>query len=107
MKIQEVINRLNATVVNIPPDYNREIEGGYCGDFLSWVMGRAPEGTLWFTVVNNVNVSAVAHLTDVACTVICEGVECDTALIDRARQQGICLIRTNLTVFDAIKAYIK
>jgi DRTGG domain. len=106
MKISELIKKLNAIVVNLPDGYDREITGGYCGDFLSFVMNRAPEGAAWFTVMTNVNVAAVAALSDVACTVICEGSVCDDALIQKAVSQGLCVLSTDLTVFDAVKAYL-
>ena len=41
------------------PDETREILGGYAGDLLSWVMGRAKEGDAWVTIMSNVNIVAV------------------------------------------------
>lgn len=58
--------------------------GGYCGDLLSWVMGRAQEGDAWFTVMGNVNAVAVAVLADTACLVLAE----DSPLDDDARQRA-------------------
>ena len=43
-------------------DPDRQVTGGYCGDLLSWVMGRAREGDAWMTVMGNVNAVAVAVL---------------------------------------------
>ena len=51
----------------------RVAESGYAGDLLSWVMGNAPAGCVWFTVMTNVNVIAVAHLADAACVIVTEG----------------------------------
>ena len=33
-------------------DLDRTVETGYCGDLLSWVMGRAPADSAWFTVMS-------------------------------------------------------
>ena len=81
--------------VVLPP-----VEGGYCGDLLSWVMGRAPAGGAWLTIMSNVNVAAVAALADTACVVLAEGVVPDPPLLDRAKAQGITLLGTGLSVFD-------
>ena len=76
------------------------MEGGYCGDLLSWVMGRAPAGGAWMTIMSNVNVAAVAALTDTACVILAEGVTPDAPLLDKARAQGITLLGTELSVYD-------
>lgn len=106
MKIRELIERIDAKIVNLPEGYDREITDGYCGDFLSFVMNRAPEGAVWFTVMTNVNVAAVASLSDVACTVVCEGSACDPALKDKAALQGLCFLETELTIFEAVRAFL-
>ncbi|MEG1427495.1 MAG: hypothetical protein RSC76_07375, partial [Oscillospiraceae bacterium] len=61
----------------------------YAGDLLSWVMGRAGNGSLWFTVMGNVNAVAVALLTDVAGIVLTEGAPLDEDGKIRADVQGI------------------
>ena len=58
MKLSELKTKLCARVLYMP-DPEREADGGYCGDFLSFVMQRAPENSVWFTVMTNVNVAAV------------------------------------------------
>ena len=77
-----------------------QAEGCYVGDLLSWVMGRAPAGGAWLTIMSNVNVAAVAALSDAACVVLAEGVIPDPPLLDKARAQGITLLGTDLSVFD-------
>ena len=78
------------------PDSDREIKGVYIGDLLSWVMGKAESGCAWMTVMNNVNVAAVAVLRDVACVVLVEGVKPDENLLSRARTEEIALYGTAL-----------
>lgn len=83
------------------PDGDREVLGGYAGDLLSWVMGRASEGDAWVTIMSNVNIVAVSTLADPACIVLSEGVAPDADTLERAEQQGINLISTSLDTFDA------
>ena len=63
----------------------REIGSGYCGDFLSNIISRATDDCAWLTVMNYVNVAAVATLIDCACIILCEGVAPDEAFA-RARK---------------------
>jgi hypothetical protein len=83
------------------PDGEREILGGYAGDLLSWVMGRASEGDAWVTIMSNVNIVAVSTLADPACIVLSEGVMPDGDTLERAKEQGINILTTSLDTFDA------
>lgn len=82
-------------------DKDREILGGYVGDLLSWVMGRAKEGDAWVTIMSNANTVAVCTLADPACIVLAEGVEPEPDMLKRAKEQGINVIATKLDSFSA------
>ena len=82
-------------------DKDRKILGGYAGDLLSWVMGRAKEGDAWVTIMTNANTVAVCTLADPACIVLAEGVEPEPEMLKRAREQGINVIGTKLDSFTA------
>ncbi len=82
-------------------DPDREILGGYAGDLLSWVMGRAKEGDAWVTIMSNVNIVAVCSLADPACIVLSEGVAPDEDTLRRAEQQGVNILSTKLDTFAA------
>lgn len=102
MTTESIIESLGARIINIE-DLNREISTGYCGDFLSNVISKAPENSVWFTVMNNQNVAAVQTLADIALTVLCEGVEPDETLAKRVKERGLNMIVTDLGVYDAVK----
>ena len=98
MTVKELADRLELKEFCLAgPD--REITGGYCGDLLSWVMGRAGEACAWMTIMSNVNVAAVAALTDAACVILTEDVEPDPDLAKRAAQQEINLLGTGLSTY--------
>lgn len=103
MTVTGLADLLGARIANLS-DGERELTSGYCGDFLSFVMGKAPEGCAWFTVMSNVNVCAVATLADCAVVVLCEGVTPDNALAEKVRQQEVNLILTDKTVYEAALA---
>ena len=80
---------------------DRTISCGYCGDLLSWVMGRAPQNSAWITVMSNINVAAVAVLCDVACVIFAQGAQPDAALRERAATEGLTLIATDDDAYTA------
>ena len=86
--------------VNIS-DPDREICGGYVGDLLSWVMGRAGEGCAWITIMSNVNIVAVASLVDVSCIILSEGVKLDEEIIKTASEKGVNILSTKLASYEA------
>ena len=103
MTVNEAIDLLGLEILCLP-DGDREIEGGYTGDLLSWVMGRAQSGDAWVTIMTNINVVAVAQLTDVACVIIAEGAELADGVAGRAEAQGISLLRSKKTAWEIISA---
>ena len=98
MTVRELSEALGCTFVNMP-DGDREVTGGYCGDLLSWVMGRAESGDAWVTIMSNINVIAVSVLADVACVVLAEGVELDTDALNKAKSEGINVISSDMNSF--------
>jgi len=82
------------------PCPEKEIEGAYAGDLLSWVMGRAEEGCVWATIMTNINVIAVASLVGVAATVICEDSEVPEDIIATANEKSVNLFRTKLPIYE-------
>lgn len=82
------------------PDEDRMVSGAYIGDLLSWVMGRARAGNAWITIMSNVNVIAVASLSDVSCVILAEGVTLDDELINTADTKGINVLKSSLPAYE-------
>ena len=78
---------------------DREVTGGYTGDLLSWVMGRAQSGDAWITIMSNNNVIAVATLTDAALVILAEDVHPDPGVAELAEKKGINLYRSPEAAF--------
>lgn len=88
-----------------PGDFpERTVTGAYCCDLLSFVMARAPEGCAWATVMGNVNAIAVASLADVCCVIIADSVTPDAAALQKAAENGICVIGAKAGAFHAALA---
>ncbi len=95
MTVAELKNKLNlAFLCGEEISADKEIDGCYCGDLLSWVMSRAEEGNVWLTVMGNVNSIGVAVLADIACIVLTENATLDDEARKRAEEQGVIILTT-------------
>ena len=99
MTVRELAN-ISGFEAQCLPDAERRINGAYVGDLLSWVMGRANADNAWITIMSNVNVIAVASLSDVSCVVFAEGVLPDAELIGVAKDKGINLITSHMPAYE-------
>ena len=99
MTVTELLKAAELSAV-VLPDPDREIEGAYCGDLLSWVMGRASSGNLWITIMSNVNILAVASLADLSCILLAEGVSPDESVAETAKQKGINILSSDKSSFE-------
>ena len=79
---------------------DREVTGCYIGDLLSLVMSKAQSGDAWITIQTNVNVPAVAALSDVAMIIVAEGMELDENAKKRAAGEGICVYSSKKSAFE-------
>ena len=100
MKVKELAQISDFGAITLPePD--RDIDGVYIGDLLSWVMGRAKADNAWITIMSSINVIAVATLADVSCIILAEGVEPDSEVSDMAMAKGVNILSTPLSAYDA------
>lgn len=107
MTVNELISACGFDAICLP-DGEREIHGAYIGDLLSWVMGRAQADNAWITIMNNINVIAVASLADTACVILAEGVTLDDEIKTAAEQKDINVLASPLPAFEtAEKLYGK
>lgn len=98
MTVKNLATALSLTEFSLPrPD--AAVTGGYTGDLLSWVMGRAREGDCWITIMSNVNVAAVALMADASCVLLAEGVRPDAILLEKAAAQGVNLLGSARSAF--------
>ena len=106
MKISDLENNLPVMILTKKNYENRGLNGCYIGDLLSWVMSRAKSGNVWLTIMNNINIVAVASLTDVACIVLCEDVTVSEDVLDKANSEGVVIFKTSLTSYEFAKIMI-
>lgn len=99
MTVKELIEKLGLTSFVVCDD-SRTVAGGYAGDLLSWVMGRAQADEAWVTIMSNNNIVAVASLVDLACIVLAEGVRPDEGVAETARARGVNILGSEMASFE-------
>lgn len=100
MTALEFANKHNFEIINMGDGDQRNLNGVYCCDLLSIVMGRAKVDDAWITVMGNINSIAVALLSDVACIILSEGMPLDKDGIIKAVSQNICVISSELPTYE-------
>ncbi len=100
MKVSELIEKLDLKLLTDEDFEDREISGCYIGDLLSWVMSHAESGNVWITIMNNINITAVASLCDVACVILAEGVDLPEAIRARANSTGIIVLGSGMSAYE-------
>ena len=102
MTVGELAKQPDFAAVNLPCA-DCEILGGYAGDLLSWVMGRACEDNAWITIMSNSNIVAVATLADVSCIILAEGVKPDEGVTEIALSKGINILSSEDSAYGVAR----
>ncbi|AJG41324.1 hypothetical protein TRQ7_07695 [Thermotoga sp. RQ7] len=97
MRIGEIVEKLG--LEHVCGNLNVEVEHGFTCDLLSEVLGRAQPSTLWITVQSHVNIVAVATVVGIKGIILCDGHEYERETIEKARENGIVLLKTDENSF--------
>lgn len=100
MKVSELVKITGFTYGSGMDAPDREVKGCYIGDLLSLVMSKAQSGDAWITIQGNINVPAVASLTDCAMVIIAENMQLDPQALKRAESEGIPTYTTEKSAFQ-------
>lgn len=85
-----------------------EITGVYACDLLSMAMARVKDGDLWVTVHTNINIVAVACITNASCVVIPENIEVEEMTINKAVEKGVVIVQAPHTSYEiCVNYYLK
>lgn len=100
MNMQQLAEKLGWKRLTECDGADRDVCGCYCGDLLSWVMGRAKADDVWLTVMGNINAIAVATLADVSGIVLVESAALDAEALMRANQQEVAIYATEMPAYE-------
>jgi hypothetical protein len=102
MTLEELCRQLQLEVRAAPGKLDAEVTGGYASDLLSCVMAKSQVGNVWVTLQSHPNVVAVASLAGLTGIIITEGMNPDAATIEKAEEEGIPILTTELTTFTVV-----
>ena len=100
MNLKSLIDTLNLKIIAGKNGLDKNISGCYISDLLSLVMSRALAGNVWITVQTNINIVAVAVLTEVGCIILPEDVQPDKLAINKANIEDIPILSSSMTAYD-------
>jgi hypothetical protein len=93
MTIDEIAKKLGYKIVSGDNQLiGRDIKGVYACDLLSYAMANIKEGDLWVTVHTNLNVVAVASLTQAACVLVPGDNSIEPQTLKRAEEKGVVFL---------------
>ncbi|MBE6123593.1 MAG: hypothetical protein IJ130_11035 [Solobacterium sp.] len=103
MTVKELIEQTGWQCMTKEADTSREVNGVYCSDLLSWVMGKGQPDQAWITVQSHINVIAVAVLREFSCVILAEGAHFPEEVIARAEQEDLVLLESEAPVYETAK----
>jgi hypothetical protein len=100
MTVREMAEALGLEVLTGDVNLDEPIEAGYVSDLLSDVIANVPENSVWVTVQRHINILGVAKLRNVAAIITPRNLKVETEVVERARVEGVALLRTGHTAFE-------
>lgn len=104
MTIKDIVAAVDGEILTTTQIDDIDAKGCYVCDLLSLAMSKVSAGDVWITVQANVNIAAVAVLTEAACVLIAEGMNIEDSVIAKANNEGVIIIRTEKNAFECAMA---
>lgn len=104
MTVQDLANELGWKLLAGSSGAEKEVEGCFAGDLLSWVMSHGRPGQVWLTVQNSDTALAVAVQTKFSAMVLAGNVRPDEAALRQAEQRGVPLYSCKENLYEATAA---
>lgn len=104
MEVKDLLKIAKIRCITPEIPLGKPIANLYASDLLSWVMGHVrEENTVLLTILNSVNIIAVAVLLDLAAVIFCDGVEPSEDVIAKAKMEKIPLFATENSSAQTVK----
>ena len=107
MLVKEFVEKTGFKVVASEAALQKEINGVFVGDLLSWVMGNCEENQAWITVQSHMNIVAVAALKEISCLIIAQSNQVEEEVCQKAIDEDIALCMCDLSAYDICKKCIE
>ncbi len=102
MTVKEIAKELNLKFYTCEDvAHRKEAHGCYIGDLLSFAMSKVEMDNVWITIQTNLNIVAVATLSEAACIIITDGCVPDKLTIDKANEQEMIILGGEISAYEA------
>lgn len=102
MRLSEIVEKLDLTVVSDGGDINREVTGGFASDLMSDAIAHANAGDLWVTLQVHENVVAIASMKEIGAVVLTQDRQPLEETAKKATQEEIPILISSLPAFELI-----
>lgn len=103
MKVFELAKILHCELICGKNNANNDIDGCYIGDLLSLAMSKVQKGNVWITIQSNINIAAIATLTEAGLIIICDGFMPDDNTRLKAEEENIPIISSDKSAYEIAK----
>lgn len=100
MNVSELAEKLGCKIFCGSGGEKNELSGCYIGDLLSLAMSKVQKGNVWITIQSNINIAAVATLTEAGCIIICDGFLPDENTAKKANSEDIPILVSDLSAYE-------
>lgn len=104
MTVAELCKQLDLGVAAGEVGLDRTVDGCYIGDLLSLAMSHVDQDNVWITIQTNMNVVAVATLSEAGCVIIADGFSPDEAAAQKANAEEIPILTTSKSAYQLAAA---
>ncbi len=99
MTVDELCTELNLEKITTC-GFDRIVDKCYCSDLLSHCMSNIKSNNIWITVQTNINIVAIAVLTELSCIIIAQDMPVDEKVVSKAASEGVAVMRSEKTEYE-------
>jgi serine kinase of HPr protein (carbohydrate metabolism regulator) len=100
MTVGELAKTLSLEILTGDTNLDRQVRSGYTSDLLSDAIANIGDDAVWITIQRHINILGVAKLKDTAAIVIPRNLQLDDAIVEKAKEEGIALLRGSQSGFE-------
>jgi len=100
MRLDEIKNRLNLTLLSGNNPLNSNVSRGYVSDLMSDVIAHGKEGDIWITYQTHLNVIAIALMKNMAAVILIQDRVLIPAAAEKAEQEGLPVLSSSKSAFE-------
>jgi predicted transcriptional regulator len=102
MRLKDIIDELEFSVLGGAELIEREVLRGYASDLMSDVIAHGEIGDIWITMQVHMNVVAVAAMKEVAAVVLSGGRQPAEDVAQKAAEQDVIILGSDLPTYEIV-----